>query len=289
MAQWLALVSGGLSDINPTIVSTEIQLAAQAELPWPRIIDWRGYNGPGLTYNIPGAASLTMSAVTFTGSTTVATDVSAAHDTSVRAITISTKGVDQFINLDAMLSGVVDPKTFISDSMRKAFVKKVDTDVMGLYTESPTDVTGPLTYTAFLQAFEILAGQSAESPVFMVIPNTSIAAFAAIDEFKKANEFGAALLQQNIVMPAGYLGAAPFGVECYWSNHFTSSSGDHGMMFSKNAIRLVERLPFTISIDATQEMVETRAVKLGGTAVYGVAGQRGTSATTNPWVVDLVL
>lgn len=282
-------VTSSLGDIDPDVISTDVALAAQAELPWPRLIQWTPYSGPGLTHNIPGAASLAMTAKANSHATWGSdTDVSSTFDMNTRTITISMKGVDVNVYTESFLSGVVDPRVFITDSMRKAYIKKVDTDVMALYTESPTDVTGPLTYTAFLQAFEILAGQAADNPIAMVIPSTSFAAFWSIEEFKKANEFGKALLQQNVVLPAGYLGNVA-GVECYWSNHYTASTGDHGIMFSQNAIRLVERMPFTIAIDATEEGVGNRGIRIGGTTMYGVAGTRGTSATTNPWIVDLVL
>ena len=82
-------VASSLGDILPTeVISNEVQLALQATLPWRQLVTWSGWNGPGLTMQLPIAASLTMQAITFT-STTATADATVAYDMGQRDITAS--------------------------------------------------------------------------------------------------------------------------------------------------------------------------------------------------------
>jgi len=287
-------LSNSLGDLNPTIISAQVQLASQQELPWMQLIDWRGYNQPGLTHQVAQAAALTMSAIVYTDANTPA-DASTGFDMTNRQITLSTKALDVNVYLEAIESAAADPQTFIVDSIRKAYVKKVATDIMALYTEgnnSGANQVGtagtPVSYLDhFLPAFEAIANGATDPPYTWVLATTQISEVGSETQFSEWQKLGQAMLDANISAPAGFLGIAPWGVNVYWSNHYTASSGNHGMMFSKGAFLMLEKMPFTVSIDSSEQLVRDRVIRIGGTTIYGVSGQRDSS-TANLGVVDIV-
>jgi hypothetical protein len=184
--------------------------------------------------------------------------------------------------------------THIVNTLGTSYGKRVDTDIMALYTEagSGSNRIGSsgtaLTYAnGFVPAFERLAVGAAPAPYFWVMAATQISEIGTESQFSEWQKLGQAWLDKNVELPTGYLGVAPWGVGCYYSNNYAVSTGNHGIMFSKSAIQFHEHMPFTVAIDATEVGVGSRSLKIGGTTIYGVSGVRDTS-TTNAWIVDIV-
>lgn len=281
--------AGQFGNLNPTIVSNQVQLVAFTNLPWPRLINWKAHNGAGSVTNVIQATYTTaMAAVADTG----ADSSSAAYTTTARSITQTAKGLDFLLTLMANEFQAGD-QSHVVDTLAKSYAKKVDTDIMALYTEAPTAAEigaagTPLTYAnAFVPAFSALAAGSAPAPYFWVLAAPQIAEIGTESQFAEWQKLGQAWLDMKIDLPTGYLGVAPWGVECYYSNNYTASAGNHGMMFAREAFQLHEHMPFTVAIDASEIGVATRSIKFGGTTIYGVGGVRDTS-TTNAWVADVI-
>jgi len=288
---YVGLMSGSMDDIDPTIIENEAQLALEFELPWTQVIDWRGYNQPGTTNQIAQFPAVTMADVTPATTTGDDPGDTATISTTNRQITIGVKAVDVWPDLLSLMQGAVDVQATLSEIVRIANVTKVDTDIMALYTESNTDIGSagtPLSYTDhFLAAYELLFANKAPKPYTWVIPGVAISEIFSEQQFSQAQQYGRSIVDQDLDVQRGYQGFAPLGVPIYASNNYTASTGNHGIFFAKRAIRMLEAMPFRVNIDRSKLFNDERALKIGGTAIYGVGGTRDTS-TTNKWIVDVV-
>jgi hypothetical protein len=295
LAVEISRLSTEVADLNATQISTEIQLFAQQELPWPKVINWYPFSGPGSVWQTAQAPELSLT--TYTESDTLGMTVTDADafDMSNRQITVSMKGIDVGITLFALQCVTGDLQGAVRDSIRKAWIDKLDTDLMALYTEAPSvgpdheigAQNTPLDYDTFLQGFELLAAQAVPNPITWMIGPTQISEVLNITQFSKFLEYGREVLTQEIQVPTGFLGVAPLGVGIYWSNNAVSSTGIHSMMFSKGAFGYVEKAPFTVDVNSSNLMSKERTLYVAGTCTYGVGGIRDTS-TTNKFVVDIV-
>ena len=88
------------------------------------------------------------------------------------------------------------------------------------------------------------------------------------------------------MLAAGDLGFDVMNVHFFWSNHYTASAGDHGIMFSKNTIKFLEKDAFRIAINDVELYTGVRALKIGGTATYGVGVVRDAGSST--WIANIV-
>ena len=295
MANAYSTIATEIADLNPTQIATEIQLAAQEELIWPRLIRWEPFNGPGLIWQMAQAPALTMYAVSESQSTgyteTSGTDAQ-AFDMSNRQITAGVKACDVLLTLSALTASVGDLQGVVRDSQKKAYFDLVSTDICGKYTEATaaheigTDGT-QLSYDTFLAGFELLAAQAAMGKKWWVIGPAQIGEVMKIDEFAKFLNYGRAVLDQDIPLEAGSMGVGPLGVEIFWDNNIVESSGLHSIMGTSEALAYVEKMPFRVEVDATTLYVGNRSIRIGGTAFYGVGGLRDTS-TTNKFLVDII-
>jgi hypothetical protein len=293
MAKYEGLVANSgnaLSLLNPTIIASQAELAAQAALPWQRIIDWRSYNQPGLTATFGQAPGLSMGAIAFTSETTPP-DQTVDFDALAANITISSKGVDVNLYLDAILSSAVPPAEMVQDSITKAYIKKIDTDIMALYTAAPAaNIVGgagtPITYATFVSAFTGLALGVAQGPISFVMAQPQLGAVMQETQFSEWQKRGMALLDSNVVLQAGDLGFDVMGVHFFWSNHYTASAGDHGIMFGQKAIKFLEKQPFRIAINDIELYVGARTMKIGGTATYGTGVIRDSGSST--WIANVI-
>lgn len=282
--------AGQFGNLNPTIISNQVQLVAFTNLPYPKLINWIPHNSAGSVTNVVQSTYTTvMGSVADTG----ADDKSAAYATTSRSITQTAKGLDFLLTLMANEFQAAD-QSHVVDTLSKSYMKKVDTDVMALQSEAGTGANRigaagtPLTFAnAFVPAFSALAAGSAPAPYAWILAAPQIAEIGTESQFAEWQKLGKAWLDENINLPTGYLGVAPWGVECYYSNNYAVSSGNCGMMFARDAIQLREHMPFTVAIDASEYGVVSRSIKFGGTTIYGVSGVRDTS-TTNAWVVATV-
>ena len=288
---YVGLLSGSMDDINPTIIESDVQLALQLELPWSRLIDWRAYNKAGTINQVAQFPQATMANITESTSTGMDPGDTATMSTTNRQITLGVKGVDVWPTLLSLESGGADVQATLTEILRLSYIRKIDGDEMALYTESNTDIGAdgtPLTYTDhFLAAYELLYANAAPKPYSWVIPGVAISEIFSEPQFSQAQQYGRSIIDQDLAIQQGYQGFAPLGVQIYASNNYTASSGNHGIMFAMRGIRFAEHLPFMVKVIDTELYVNQRALKIGGTTIYGVAGTRDTT-TTNKWIVDIV-
>lgn len=291
MANYSLLATAGqFGNLNPTIISGQVQLVAFTNLPYPKLIDWQSHSGAGSVSSVVQATYTTaMAAVNDNGTD----DMSQSYTTTARTITQTAKGLDFLLTLMANEFQAGD-QSHVVDTLAKSYMKKVDTDIMALQSEAGSGANRigaaltPLTFAnSFVPAFSALAAGSAPAPYSWILAAPQIAEIGTESQFAEWQKLGKAWLDENINLPTGYLGVAPWGVECYYSNNYTVSSGNCGMMFAKQGLRLLEHKPFEVAIDASEIGVASRTIKFGGTTIYGVAGVRDTS-TTNKFVVAVV-
>lgn len=296
MADEYSLLGAEFSSLNPTQIAFEVQMAAEQELPWRNLVSWENFTLPGTVYQQAQAPALTMTALTEGASTGAHTaDVAQEFTMTNRQITATIKAVDVWITKQALVAAQGDLQAIVTDSMRKAYLDKLDTDIVSLYTEASasapdheigTDGT-VIDYAAFLAAYELLAAQAAFPPITWVIGPAQISEVLGISQFSKFLEYGREVITQNINIQTGFLGMAPLGVGIYWSNNVVESTGLHSLMFSKQFAGVRMKQDFSVAVDASELGVNSRSLKIGGESFYGVGGLRDTS-TTNTFVVDLI-
>jgi len=287
-------VASSLGDISVTVLSGDVELAAQQQFPLERFCNYQGWNQPGLVVQVPQDPNVTMNTVAQTHATTPV-DASNTFDMSNAQITISMKAVDVNVYTHSLIAAGNAPEPLIKDSMTKAYIRNRASNFMALYTAAPTANVVGESGTAishdgsFLTALQLLATNAAEGDLFWILASTQISEFGRDTHFKNWHASGLQLLAQNIVLPSGFLGVSPAGVEVYWNNHYTASSGNHGMMFSKNAIRCYDQVPLKIEMDMSEMWVRDRVVRIGATTMYGLGSARdGGSTGTNLWICDVV-
>jgi len=292
MAVEISRLSTEVADLNPTQIATEIQLFAQQELPWPNLIGWQSFAQPGSVWQVGQAPELSLTSYTESATLGMTVTDADAFDMTNRTITTSMKGVDVGLTLFALQCVTGDLQGAVKDSIRKAWVDKLSTDIMALYTEAiaanEIGAAGtPLNYDTFLQGFGLLAAQAAPNPISWVVGPSQIAEVMGISQFSKFLEYGREVLTQEVMIPVGKLGTAPLGVGIYWDNNAVNSTGVHSMMFSKGAFAYVEKAPFSIAINDSNLYSKDRTLFIAGTTTYGVGGVRDTS-TTNKFVADII-
>ena len=296
MADEYSLLGAEFTELNPTQIAFEVQMAAEQELPWRNLVSWESFTLPGTVYKQAQAPALSMTALTEHADTGAHTaDVASEFTMTARSITATIKAVDVWITKQALVAAQGDLQAIVTDSMRKAYLDKLDTDIVSLYTEacdtSPDHEIGTdgsaIDYAAFLAAYELLAAQAAFPPITWVIGPGQISEVLGISQFSKFLEYGREVLTQNVNIQTGFLGVAPLGVGIYWSNNVVEDAGLHSLMFSKDFAGVRMKQDFSVSVDASELGVNSRSLKIGGESFYGVGGLRDTS-TTNKFCVDLI-
>lgn len=290
-------VSSSLGDISVTVLAGDVEMAAQQQFDLRNVMEVIDWAQAGLVVQIPQAASVTMNVVAQTSASTPvdASPVAPAFDMTNAQITISMKAVDINIYTHSLVAAGNAPEPIIRDSMVKGWVRKRATDYMGTYTAAPTaNVIGeqgtPISYdNTFLAILQTLATNAAEGDIVWTLAAPQISEFGRDAQFKDFAKSNIAFLSQNIVLPSGFLGVSPGGIAVWWNNHYTASSGNHGIAHSKKALRCYDQVPFKIVIDDSEMWVRDRVVRIGGTAIYGLGSARdGGSTGTNLWVTDVV-
>jgi hypothetical protein len=126
-----------------------------------------------------------------------------------------------------------------------------------------------------------------DGPVNWILATPQIAEAGAETQFAEWQKLGQAWLGQDIQINSGFLGIAPWGVACWFTNDYTATGGaNYGMMSAKTAIQYeFVRRPF-VTVDSSEIGVQSSSIKYGIRAIYGVNGTRDTT-TTNAGVVAI--
>lgn len=287
--------SGELLSFEQTLISAKVEAVAQQMLPIEQlvtVIDKAKRTG-GITSVVQiGAQTL----ADLTESATLGmSEVSAAFASTARTLTQTTKGRDIFVTLLADVTGTDPSEADIVDTLAKATVKKLAGDVAAKYTEAGSGLnllgapgTPPTYADHFLPMFERIAVGQVSGRRNLLVPVLDISAWGAEPQFVEWQKSGQAWLQQDIDIQSGYLGIAPFGVRCWFTNDYTSSGGgNYGMMLAQSAIRLEFTLRPMVSRDNSEYGVGSSSKKVGLRTIYALNGARDTS-TTNAGVAAYV-
>lgn len=287
--------TGEFGNANPTIISAMVQEVAQQMLPLDRLftVEDKAENTGTVTSilqsGVQTAVALSESATTGMG------DVSAAWATTARSITQTAKGVDTYVTLLAAKTATGPSLGAIVNTLGLAVVKKLATDGMALYTEagSGNNKIGaagtPVTYLShFLPGFTQIATGQVQGGVNWILATPQIQEAGAESQFAEWQKMGQAWLGENIDIRSGFLGIAPWGVNCWFSNDYTSTGGaNYGIMFVQSSIKYEFVMRPTVSTDASELGVSSSSIKYGIRTIYGVNGTRDTS-TTNGGVVAIL-
>jgi len=290
-----------LADMIPTLIAPEIVAsAARIEVfrPLAREFDMTGRPGGALdVVNTPSLAFAALTELTAPNATT--------FDTGKRTLNPTIRGVDVAISIMAWEEAAVG----ITDSVAKEAAQGLAGDRDGLfaalYTEAPASAPTheigtdgvALSYTTLCAGMALLATQNAPRPIdWCVTPTQWYGELAKDNTLIDASIKGSPVLTQGM----GANGSVTQVYDCriFVSDKVAISSGTvyESMMFSEKAAlgyayrRITSPLtgvPSELLVDVDWDS-SARAYNLNMTYYADAEGLKGTSVTTNTWLVSII-
>lgn len=260
----------------PEIWSPEVKRAVESNLVMARLVvrDFEGeIQRMGDTVRITDISNLTVAAKT------ADTDVNFETITEGQTtITINTHQYAAFKLEDiTKVQSNVDLLSEYANKIGYALAKKVDTDVLGLYTAFSQSVGADntdITAATFLSAIEYLdladAPETNRSGVFHANQKS---AFLNVDQFVRYDATGIGGQQNPIIR--GQFGEL-YGISIYFTTNITttgSPAGDHNLVFHKEAMALAMQRDIRIQ---SQYNIRSLANEVVGDVLYGYVEYRDT-------------
>jgi hypothetical protein len=288
-----------LIELIPTLIAPGIvNSAARQEVfrPLTRQFDLTGIGG---ALNVPTAPALTFASLT----ENTAPDV-ASFDTGMRVVNPVIRGVDTAVSIMAWEESATNVMDAIISEVAIALVKDRDGLFAALYTEAPA--SGPtheigtdgteLNFTIFRTGQALLYKQNAPRRFAWAINSDQWVELLKDDTMINAALKGSPVLTQG-VGANGFL-TSVLDTDLYMTDQIVASSGTayQSMMFSKMAAlgygfkRIASPLTPTQSellIDLDWDS-SARAYNINSTYYADAEGIKGTSTTTNNYLVAIV-
>jgi len=289
----------GVDHFIPDIILSEVQATAAREevfMPLARRIDC---TGPGDTYKVPQAGALSFGSLTVS-STAPAED---RFTSEARTLTPALRYCDVIVSVDAMQSAQASVMDAIVREAGIALAADRDAGFAALYTEAPssgpdheigTDGTS-LSFASLRSGLDLLYIQQAPRRFAWVVYPTQWAGELLLDDtLINASVKGQPVLTQG--MQAGGYVTSVLDCDIHVSDQILESSGRHSMMFSKNAALGYgfKRLTHPVTGNAQELMIDIdwnsayRFIEINMTYWADFEGLKGSSTTTNNWLVDII-
>jgi hypothetical protein len=287
-----------LGEMIPTLISPRITAsAARQEVFRPRCVQY-DLTGTGGAHDV-----VTTPAVTF-GAVTEGTEFPEdAFDTGKRTITPALYGVDVMVGIGAWTEAALSPLDAIVKETALALALHRDSVCAALYTEAPastpdheigTDAT-EFNFTTLRDGSALLYTQNAPKRFAWVIYPAQWIELLKDDTFINASVKGSPVLTSGMG-ENGYV-TSVLDVDVYVSDQIDESSGRHSMMFSDKAAfgYGFKRLPVPGNESVMQELMvhidyegRYRSYIVESTYFADFEGVKGSSTTTNNWLVDII-
>jgi hypothetical protein len=287
----------GIQELIPDLILPEVVATAEEQnvfMPLARRFD---LTGEGANFTIPQAGALTWAALTIDGTAPDET----AFNTSARTLTPVPIFLDVVVPITAFNAASVDLQAEIGKEAGVGLSDYHDTAFAGLYTERPTSAPDHfigtdatiLSFSDLRAAQELLYVQKAPKRFAWVVHPTQFSELLQDNVFIDASVKGSSVLTQGI--GANGMATSVLDVDVFVAEQIVESAGLHSMMFSRNRAlaygfkrisRLggsAQELMMDVEWDSTR-----RTVEINMTIEADYEGAKGSSTTTNNWLVDII-
>lgn len=307
MSRYSAITTASeLAEVTPEIVLTESIATASRRMVFMPHVRRFDRTGPGDVFHHTQRAALSFGAYSSDGSAPDET----AYNPTERTHTPVERVVDVVITRKGLADSIVDINMDIAAEVGIAYAKDVDARFAAIYTEAPASApdheigTDAVPFSADIvrQGEALLFVQRAPRPdqgagrrgfVFIMHP-TQYSELVQDDKFTNASRYGAPTVVTEGVREDGwfgdYLNSSLF--EC---DQIVESSGLHAMHFSRqNALGWTFKRIGRPGGGLAEIMVDIewnsarRAYETNVTYEAVAAGLKGSSTTTNTWLVDII-
>jgi hypothetical protein len=290
--------AGGVQELIPAVIVPEIQITAAREevfLPLARRID---LTGPGDDFTIPQGGALTWTA--YTGGDLPAEQ---AFNTAARTVTPTLRQLDVTIPIDVLQATQMSIQEGVIREAGLGLAASRDAGFAALYTEAPASTpdheigaaSTALSFLSLRQGINLLYVQEAPRRFAWVVYPTQWAGELLLDDtLINASVKGSPVLTQG-VGANGYV-TSVLDVDIYISPQVVLSTTYRSMMFSKNAALGYgfKRLRHPVTGQEQEVLMDIdwnsarRLVEMNMTYHADFEGLKGSSTTTNNWLVEIV-
>ncbi len=286
--------SGGVQELIPEIILEGIQVTAAREevfMPLARRLD---LTGAGDSFHYAQGGALTWTA--YTGGDSPAEQ---AFNTGARTLTPTLRQLDVVIPIDVLQAARVDIKEAVMREAGLGLAASHDAGFAALYTEAPTSpdhelTAGTLSFTQLRDASALL--YAAEAPrrfAWVVYPTQWAGQLLLDDTLINASVKGNPVLTKG-VGANGYV-TSVLDVDIFISPQIVSSTTYRSMFFSQNAAIGYGYKNLTHPVTGTSQEVlidldwnsGRRSLEINMTYHADFEGLKGTSTTTNNWMVEI--
>jgi len=292
--------SAGVQELIPAIITPDVVATSARQevfMPLARRLD---LTGPGDDYAIPQAGALTFGS--FTPAAAITPPTEQAFNTNARTLTPALRVCDVIVPINVIQSTQMSLQDLIVREAGLGLAQDHDAGFAALYTEAPASAPdheiatgGALTYANSIVAGQaLLWTQNAPKPFCLVVHPTYTPDLLVDELVVNASKIGTESIISRGTQNGGFL-VKIIDCEVYQSDQIVSSTTYRCMMFSKNAALAYgfKRLQHPVTGD-TQELLldidwnsANRAVEMNMTYWADWEGAKGTSTTTNTWLVEI--
>lgn len=291
--------SGGIQELIPAVVIPEVIATSARQEVFMPLVRRLDLTGPGDDFNVPNAGALTWSTYTSGNSPD-----EQAFNTSQRTITPTLRQLDVVIPIDALQGSIVNVQDEIVKEAGLGLALSHDAGFAALYTEAiasnpdhlgiGTDGTA-MSFLSLRTGMGLLYAQNAPKRFAWVLhPDQWAGELLLDDTMINAAVKGAAVLTQG--MGANGFITSVLDVDIYVCDQIIESSGRHSIMLSKNAAfgYGFKRLTHPVTGASQEILMDTdwnsarRSLEINMTYHADFEGLKGSSTTTNNWIVDLI-
>jgi len=291
----------GIEKYVPAVVLSDVQATAATEEVFMPLVKRIDLTGPGDAFDYPQGGALTWAAFTAGGANPPDETEMAA---GARTLAPSLRVRDVVVPIDSLQGSAVDVTAVISREAGIGLAKSRDAGFAALYVEASasnpdhlgigTDGT-PLSFTSVRTILDLLYTQEAPRRFAWVVYPTQWAGELMLDDsIINASVKGAPVMTSG--MGANGFVTSILDLDIYVSPQIIEATGLHSMAFSKNAALGYGYKMLTHPITGnTQEVLidldwnsPRRALEINMTYHADFEGIKGTSTSSNNWLVDYI-
>lgn len=293
--------STGVAELIPDLIVPDVVATAEEHNVFMPLVRRFDLTGAGANFTVPQAGALAWGSLTINGTPPDETP----FDTGARTLTPAAKYLDVTIPVDVMQNASVDLQTEIAKEAGVGLADYHDTQFATLFAEAPASAPGDheigtdgteLSFGDLRDGLKLLYIQKAPKRFAWVVHPTQFVELLKDDTFINASVKGSPVLTQGI--GANGFATSVLDVDVYVAEQIfqgDSPTGLHSMMFSKNAalgygFKRLSRpggTPSEIMMDVEWDSTR-RTIEINMTIYADHEGAKGTSATANGWLVDII-
>lgn len=298
MARYAAITlntSGGVQELIPEIVLAEVQATAAREEVFMPLVRRLDLTGPGDSFHLPQGGALTWS--TYTGGDSPDEQ---AFNTAARTLTPALRQLDVVIPIDVIGASAVDVQAAVAREAALGLAANRDAGFAALYTEAPASTpdheltAATLSFTQLRDASALLYTQEAPRPFAWVVYPTQWAGELLLDDTLINAAVKGQPVLTNGMGPNGFV-TRVLDVDIYVSPQIVESTTHRSMFFSKNAALGYgfKRLTHPVTGNSQEILMDIdwnsarRSIEINMTYQADFEGLKGSSTTTNNWLVEI--